>query len=98
MIHSIRQSDIDIFPDDPYENDLLDRKHLAEILTNLVTDFESPYVVAIDAAWGAGKTTFIKIWTQELRNQNYPVVQFNAWKMILRVTQWLLYPQSLLMH
>ena len=80
MIHSIRQLDIDILPADPYENDLLDRKHLAETLTNLVTDFESPYVVAIDAAWGAGKTTFIKIWTQELRNLNYPVVQFNAWK------------------
>ena len=80
MIHSIRQSDIDILPDDPYENDLLDRKHMAETLTNLVTDFESPYVVAIDAAWGAGKTTFIKIWTQVLRNKNYPVVQFNAWE------------------
>ena len=80
MIHSIRQPDIDILPDDSFANDLLDRKHLAETLTNLVTNFESPYVVAIDAAWGAGKTTFIKIWTQELRNQNYPVVQFNAWE------------------
>ena len=80
MIHSIRQPDFDISPDDPFENDLLDRKHLAETLTNLVTKFESPYVVAIDAAWGAGKTTFIKIWTQALRNQNYPVVQFNAWE------------------
>ena len=79
MIHSIRQPDLDILPDDPFENDLLDRKHLAETLTNLVTNFESPYVVAIDAAWGAGKTTFIKIWTQELRTQNYPVIQFNAW-------------------
>ena len=80
MIHSIRQRDIEILPDDPFVNDLLDRKHLAESLTNLVAKFESPYVVAIDAAWGAGKSTFIKIWTQELRNQNYPVVQFNAWK------------------
>ena len=80
MIHSIRQFDIEILPADPYENDLLDRKHLAETLTNLVTDFESPYVVAIDAAWGAGKTTFIEIWTQDLRNQDYPVVQFNAWE------------------
>ena len=80
MIHSIRQLDIEILPADPYENDLLDRKHLAETLTNLVTDFESPYVVAIDAAWGAGKTTFIEIWTQVLRNKNYPVVQFNAWE------------------
>ena len=80
MVHSIRQRDIDILPDDPFVNDLLDRKYLAKSLTNLVAKLESPYVVAIDAAWGAGKTTFIKIWTQELQNQNYPVVQFNAWE------------------
>ena len=80
MIHSIRQPDIDTPPDDPLKYDLLDRKRLAETLTNLVVNFESSYVVAIDAAWGAGKTTFIKIWTQELRNQKYPVVQFNAWE------------------
>ena len=80
MIHSIRQPDIDILPDAPLANDLLDRKHLANTLTNLVAKLESPYVVAIDAAWGAGKTTFIKIWAQELRNENYLVVQFNAWE------------------
>ena len=61
MVISIRSGDIDIPLDNPFENDLLDRKHLAETLTNLVAKFESPCVVAIDAAWGAGKTTFIKI-------------------------------------
>ena len=29
--------------------------------------------------WGAGKTTFIRIWAQFLRNQGYPVIEFNAW-------------------
>ena len=80
MVISIRPADIDIPADDPFKNDQLDRIHLSDTLTNLVANFESPCVIAIDAAWGAGKTTFINIWAQELRNQNYPIVQFNAWE------------------
>ena len=36
--------------------------------------------MAIDAAWGTGKTTFIKMWMKQLRKQSFPVVEFNAWK------------------
>ena len=28
---------------------------------------------------GAGKTTFMKMWSQHLRNEGFPVVGFNAW-------------------
>ena len=80
MVISIRPADIGIPADDPFKNDQLDRKYLSDTLTDLVANFESPCVIAIDAAWGAGKTTFINIWAQELRNQKYPIVQFNAWE------------------
>ena len=36
--------------------------------------------MAVDAAWGNGKTTFLRIWTQYLRNHEFPVVEFNAWE------------------
>ena len=36
--------------------------------------------MAVDAAWGAGKTTFLRMWAQYLRDEGYPVVQFNAWE------------------
>ena len=36
--------------------------------------------MAVDAAWGAGKTTFLKMWAQHLRNEGFPVVEFNAWE------------------
>ena len=65
---------------DPFQNDLLDRKELAETLTQLVDGVEGPCVMAIDAPWGAGKTTFLKMWSQHLRNQGFPVVEFNAWE------------------
>ena len=39
-----------------------------------------PCVLAVDAAWGFGKTTFLRIWAQHLRNEGFPVVGFNAWE------------------
>ncbi len=36
--------------------------------------------MAVDAEWGKGKTTFLNIWAQHLRNQKFPVVKFNAWE------------------
>ena len=49
------------------------------MLTDVVGSFRGPGVVAIDAAWGTGKTTFLRMWSQELTNHNFTVVEFNAW-------------------
>lgn len=70
-----------VIPDnDPFANDKLARKEPAEILTRLVRNFRGPCVLAVDAGWGNGKTTFLKMWAQHLRNQLCPVVEFNAWE------------------
>lgn len=76
----IQPRDIEVPEHDPFENDLLGRKESVEVLTHLVNSFEGPCVLAVDAAWGNGKTTFLRIWTQYLRNQEFPVVEFNAWE------------------
>ena len=76
----IQPHEIDVPVDDPFANDLLDRKESVEVLTHLVHSFEGPCVLAVDAAWGNGKTTFLKIWAQYLRNERFPVVEFNAWE------------------
>ena len=76
----VRPQEIDIPPDDPFRNDLLNRKEPAEILTQLIDGIDGPCVLAVDAAWGAGKTTFLKMWAQHLRNERFPVVEFNAWE------------------
>ncbi len=76
----IQPREIDVPEDNPFKNDLLGRKEPAEVLTHLVSSIEGPCVLAVDAAWGAGKTTFLKIWSQHLRNQGFPVVEFNAWE------------------
>ena len=76
----IQPREIEVPEDDPFKNDLLGRKEPAEILTHLVDNFEGPCVLAVDAAWGTGKTTFVGMWSQHLRTQGFPVVQFNAWE------------------
>ena len=75
----IRPDDIPIPCDDPFLHDLLDRKNTILTLTNLLRNLESPYTMSIDASWGNGKTTFLNMWKQHLRNEGLPVVGFNAW-------------------
>ena len=76
----IQPREIDVPENDPFKNDLLGRKESVEVLTHLVGSLEGPCVLAVDAAWGNGKTTFLRIWAQYLRNRGFPVVEFNAWE------------------
>ena len=76
----IQPPEIEIPENDPFENDLLGRRETVQVLTSIVRSIEGPCVLSVDAAWGAGKTTFLKIWAQHLRNEGFPVVEFNAWE------------------
>ena len=76
----IQPLEIDVPEGDPFKNDLLGREDTVKVLTSIVRSIEGPCVLSVDAAWGAGKTTFLKIWAQHLRNEEFPVVEFNAWE------------------
>ncbi len=76
----IRPREIDITENEPFKNDLLDRKESVEVLTHLIESIEGPCVLAVDAAWGTGKTTFLAMWAHHLRKIKFPVVEFNAWE------------------
>lgn len=65
--------------DDPFANDAIERRTQAERLTRLVERVEGPCVIALDAPYGAGKTTFLRMWAQKLRNEGFLVAEFNAW-------------------
>ena len=76
----VQPADIEIPEQDPFKNDLLGRREPVEVLANLLRSIEGPCVLAVDAAWGAGKTTFLKILSQHLRNQGFRAIEFNAWE------------------
>ena len=76
----IQPHELDIPEANPFKHDLLNRQELAEILTHTLQSIEGPSVLAVDAPWGAGKTTFLKMWAQYLHNRGTPTVEFNAWE------------------
>ena len=76
----IQPGSIEIPEKNPFVNDKLNRKEQIEVLTSIIELNSGPCVIAVDAAWGNGKTTFMKMWTQYLRNENFSVVDFNAWE------------------
>ena len=71
---------LDIPADDPFKHDLLDRRGAAVALTELIQLSSGSFVLAVDADWGKGKTTFLEMWSCFLRKESYPLVQFNAWE------------------
>ncbi|WP_081326061.1 KAP family P-loop NTPase fold protein [Vibrio tasmaniensis] len=57
----------------------MDNQLYSEHLTQfLVSKCKDGYVLNLNAEWGAGKTTFLQCWYNELHD-NHPVVYFDAW-------------------
>lgn len=71
---------IEIPDNNPFQNDVLNRKDNIETLTTFITSFEQSIVLCIDGGWGQGKTTFIKMWEKYLNQQSIPTIYFNAWE------------------
>ncbi|MBN2964918.1 hypothetical protein JWV37_09020 [Sulfurospirillum sp. T05] len=70
---------LDINPSNPYEKDVLKgRQELGETLISLVKNFEDPLTISINAGWGEGKSTFLRMWEADLKNESAKVVMFDA--------------------
>src|SRR2546423_5429406 len=75
-----KPAQVEIPEDSPFKNDLLEREQNAKVLSQFVARLTEPFVLAIDSPWGSGKTTFLRMWLQSLRNQEFPCLYFNAWE------------------
>lgn len=75
-----RSQSIDIPAEKPFTYDELGREHTAENLTNFLKNTDEPIVLSINAEWGQGKTTFIKMWQQMLSNEGFPTLYYSAWE------------------
>lgn len=77
---NIKHNQIDITEENPFENCKLDRKKYADVLTNIINSYTHGFVLGINNKWGTGKTTFVKMWQQDLKNKGHKTVYFNAWE------------------
>lgn len=60
--------------------DIFGRKPFGEQLTNLLVNTSGSTVVALDSAWGTGKSTFIKMWLNYLKEEGVKNIYFDAFE------------------
>ncbi|MEZ9302075.1 P-loop NTPase fold protein [Vibrio breoganii] len=59
---------------------VIDNEQFSQHLTRFLNSkSDEGYVLNLNAEWGAGKTTFLQCWYNEL-SKSHPVVYFDAWK------------------
>lgn len=77
-----RFSQIDTPDDNPFKEDKLKRRESVEFVANLIerAGKRGPFVLALDAPYGTGKSTFIGMLRAVLSGRNVYSVQFNAWQ------------------
>lgn len=68
-----------------FDDDIYDRKVIAENLTKIIEVQEEPMVISLDSEWGTGKTTFVTMWKDLLDNDEkysskFNTLYFNAWE------------------
>src|SRR5690554_207611 len=77
---NIRHNEIEIVSEKPFANCKLDRQKYSKVLTNIINSYPYGFVLALNNKWGTGKTTFVKMWEQDLRNDEFQTIYFNAWE------------------
>lgn len=76
----IKPSPINVPPEDPFAEDKLARREHAEFLEQMLGNIQEPLVMAVDAPWGSGKTTFILMLKAFLEQKEFRCLYFNAWE------------------
>lgn len=76
----IKHHEIEIPQENPFANCKLAREPYARVLTDIVNTYADGFVLAINNEWGTGKTTFVKMWQQQLENEGFQTIYFNAWE------------------
>lgn len=74
-------SPLEITEDEGFsEKDIFKRKEFGERLANLIENTDGELVIALDAPWGEGKSTFIKMWQGHLKKKDNGVhtIYFDA--------------------
>lgn len=63
-----------------FKNCKLDRKQYADSLTGIIELYNRGFVLAINNKWGEGKTTFVRMWENYLKEKSFTTIRFNAWE------------------
>ncbi len=77
----IKHNLISIPENNIFKNDKLNRRPIIQNLSKFVANTSEPLSLAINAKWGDGKTTFIRLWKEYLKKESeIQSIYFNAWE------------------
>ncbi len=76
----MKLKELEIQADKPFDLCRLGREKYAKVLTSIVGSYSDGFVLALNNEWGAGKTTFLKMWQAQLEQEEFTTVYFNAWE------------------
>jgi len=76
----LKPDELDIPPTSPFANCAFSRGEIAEALATVLINTPGPYVISLDAPWGGGKTTFLKMFKALLDIKGFSCVYFSAWE------------------
>lgn len=65
---------------EPFKNDLLGRKDIAQLWQDTLLKSGKHFVMAVDASWGMGKSYFARNWECKLLNDDYKVCYIDAFE------------------
>lgn len=71
---------LEVLDSDGFENDIFNRKEFGESLKNIVIRSQDELVLGINAPWGEGKTTFLKMWQGYLKEDNIHSIYIDSFK------------------
>ena len=77
---ALKLDEPEVDSENPWRDDVLERKEIADRLTSIIRGQEAPFVISIDGRWGTGKTFLLKRWQQDLENQGWQAIYYNAWE------------------
>jgi KAP family P-loop domain. len=76
----IFNNNLEIDIENPFKHDKLQREEEVRNLTTLFDVVDNQMVLAVNSKWGTGKTSFLQMWNQYLKNEGYKTIFFNAWE------------------
>ncbi|PZR28684.1 MAG: hypothetical protein DI535_05990 [Citrobacter freundii] len=76
----IKHQELFIPTGDPFHGCVLDRKKYAAVLSEVLKTYSDGFVLALNSQWGTGKTTFVRMWQQYLKNEGFATLYFNSWE------------------
>jgi len=75
-----KAKEIDVPKDNPFKYDRLNRKEEVLNISTLLQNISSPIVFSINAPWGTGKSTFLRMLHMNLINEENNAIYFSAWE------------------